>query len=111
MGKQAQKTAISPPEHLKLPTKRWFSSVVDEFDLAEHHIKLLTLACDAWDRAVSAREAIATHGLTFEDRFGAPHSRPEIAIERDSRIGFARLIRELGLDLAGDPETPRTPKG
>jgi hypothetical protein len=64
---------------------------------------LLTLAGEAWDRCEQARTLLATHGLTYADRFGQPRSRPEVAIERDSRIAFARLIRELSLDV----EPPR----
>jgi hypothetical protein len=66
----------------------------------------LTLA--AWDRAQWAREAIAKHGAVFTDRFGAPRSRPECAIERDARIAFARLVRELRLDV--EPDDPLLPK-
>jgi hypothetical protein len=73
----------------------------------DHHARLLTLAGEAWDRAVAAREAIGKHGITYEDRFGAPRARPEIAIERDSRIAFARLVRELKLDL--EPDAPGRP--
>jgi hypothetical protein len=62
-------------------------------------LRLLQLACEAWDRAEQARELLLQHGLTFVDRFGQPHARPEIAIERDSRIAFARLLRELNLDI------------
>jgi hypothetical protein len=52
----------------------------------------------------AAREAIATHGITYQDRFGAPRVRPEVAIERDARLAFARLIRALRLDVeAGAP--------
>ncbi len=46
-----------------------------------------------------ARVALAEHGLTFTDASGSPKTRPEVAIERDSRIAFARLIRELDLDV------------
>ena len=38
-------------------------------------------------------------GLTFEDPHGCPKTRPEVAIERDSRLAFARLVRELDLDV------------
>lgn len=94
------------PQHLQAKTREWWLSVVKEYDLEEHHVKLLTLAGEAWDRSQQAREALLEHGLTFNDRFGAPHARPEVAIERDSRTAFARLIREVGLDLF-EPEDSR----
>ena len=65
------------------------------------------LAAEAWDRCQGARLAIAEHGLTFLDRFDQPRVRPEVAIERDSRTAFCRTLRELGLDVAPPPETPR----
>ena len=98
-----------PPRHLKPATKRWFGHVTENYELEQHHIRLLTLAAQAWDRAEQAREALARRGLTFEDRFGAPHPRPEIAIERDSRIAFARLIREIDLDVTPPESVSRPP--
>jgi hypothetical protein len=56
-----------------------------------------------------AREALKQHGMTYLDRFGAPHARPEIAIERDCRIAFARLVRELALDVS-EPAEIRPPE-
>ena len=96
-----------PPGHLRAATRRWFAAVVADYDLDPHHVRLLTLAAEAWDRGQQAREVIDRDGMTFSDRFGQPKARPEIAIERDSRIGFARLIRELGLDVEPPPEAPR----
>ena len=90
-----------PPPHLRPETAAWWREVVKEFDLEPHHVRLLRLAAEAWDAGQAAREALAQHGSTFTDRFGQPRARPEIAIERDSRIGFARLLRELALDVAG----------
>ena len=98
-----------PPKHLKPATRRWFCAVLEHYTLEEHHVRLLTLAGEAWDRCEAAREAIAAHGLTYLDRFNTPKARPEVAIERDSRIAFARLIRELDLDVALPPETRRGP--
>jgi phage terminase small subunit len=83
--------------------------VLDEYELKQHHVRLLTLAGEAWDRGVQAREAIEEHGLTVEDRFGFPRPRPEIAVERDSRIGFSRLVRELDLDLERPTQGKRPP--
>jgi P27 family predicted phage terminase small subunit len=104
--------SISPPRHLRADTAAWFSSVTKDFELDSHHVRLLTKACEAWDRSEQAREAIAKHGMTYEDRFGAPRARPECAIERDSRLAFARLVRELGLDVAPPPDSrPPTLRG
>jgi P27 family predicted phage terminase small subunit len=94
------------PKHLQPATRRWFNDVVADFDLEPHDIRLLTLACEAWDRGQAAREIVDRDGMTFLDRFGQPKSRPEIAIERDSRIGFARLLRELALDIDGPDSRP-----
>jgi len=60
-------------------------------------------ACEAADRGTLAREALAEHGLTYLDRFGAPHARPEVAIARDATIAVARLCRELDLDADAVP--------
>ena len=92
--------AQKPPKHLRADTLRWFAEVTADYELESHHIRLLTKACESWDRSEQAREALNKYGLTFNDRFGAPHSRPEIAIERDSRLAFARLVREIGLDVS-----------
>ena len=94
-----------PPQHLKPATRRWWSSVVADYQLEPHHIRLLSLAGEAWDRCTEAREALVEHGLTFTDRFDCPKPRPECAIERDSRLAFARMIRELALDDSESPET------
>ena len=87
------------PAHLRPETRQWWTYVISNWALDEHHVRLLTLAAEAYDRAAEAREALAEHGLTYKDkRFDAPRLRPEVAVERDSRIAFARLVRELALD-------------
>lgn len=99
-----------PPKHLRPATRRWIDSVLSEFVLEEHHQRLLLLAAGAWDRAEQAREALAeAKSLTYTDRFGSPKPRPEVAIERDSKVVFARLLRELGLDVAAPGEASRPP--
>lgn len=97
------------PQHLAEATRLWWRSVVEAYELSQHHVRLLTLAGESWDRCEAARKAIGQHGLTFDDRFGAPHARPEVAIERDFRIAFARLLRELDLDIEPPTSSPRGP--
>lgn len=102
------KSAVEkPPKHLRAETSKWWCEVLSEFALDSHHIRLLTKACEAFDRSEQAREAISKHGMTYDDRFGSPRARPECAIERDSRLAFARLVREIGLDVS--PPTDSRP--
>ena len=98
---------ITAPSHLRKETKAWFLNVLQEFELEEHHVKLLTLAAESWDRATLAREAIAEHGLTYTDRFSSPRKRPEVSIAESATIAFARLTRELDLDV--DPPASARP--
>lgn len=102
-------TTTRAPAHLAKATRTWWRGVLDAYELEEHHVRLLTLAAEAWDRCEQARRAIDQHGLTYEDRFGAPRTRPEVAIERDSRLAFARLVRELDLDIDAPPASSRPP--
>jgi P27 family predicted phage terminase small subunit len=105
------KSPASPtaPKHLRAPTRRWWSSVQADYTLEPHHVRLLTMMAEAWDRCQEAREAIEEHGLVYTDRFGSPKPRPEVAVERDSRIAFARLLRELNLDVDA-PDESRIPR-
>jgi P27 family predicted phage terminase small subunit len=91
------------PPHLRPQMKRWWEAVTRQFILEPHHILLLTAACQAWDRMEEARESLAAHGLTFVDSHEVTRSRPEVQIERDARIQFARLVRELDLDTVAPP--------
>lgn len=94
------------PAHLSDEAKAWWGHVVSEFRLEQHHLKLLRLACEAWDSAQDARRALAEHGTIYVDRFGSPRARPEVAIERDARLAFARLVREMGFDVSNPDNRP-----
>jgi phage terminase small subunit len=95
---------VRAPEGLAPATAAWFRSVVRDYALEPHHIRLLTLACRAWDRAEEARAVLDVEGLTVKDRYGCSKTHPCIAIERDYRTQFARMVRELDLDT----EVPRS---
>jgi len=101
---------MNAPKHLSGPAKKWWRQVVKDFELESHHVKLLTLAAESWDRCEAARKVLEEKGLVYEDRFGQPKPRPEVAIERDSRLAFARMLRELRLDGDDAPDAPRPPK-
>ena len=100
---------VKAPNPLRAATRKWWNDIMATFELEPHQIRLLVLACESWGSYQQARESLRKNGLTFLNRAGNPASRPEVAIERDSRMAFCRVLRELGLDGAGSPETPRLP--
>ena len=124
MGKKAVKVAeavklpkialVPPPRanrapaHLSAGMRKWYASTEASYELDQHHRLLLQAAAEAWDRMADARAVLAKRGTTFDDRWGCPHPRPEIAIERDARVAFCRCLRELALDVSA-PDEPRPP--
>jgi len=98
-----------PPSHLSATARAWWSGVVRDYELDESSLKLLTEAATSWDRIQQARVLLETEGLVYRDRFGTPRRHPAVGIEVESRIAFARLLREL--DLEGTPlPDPRPPR-
>jgi P27 family predicted phage terminase small subunit len=95
---------VCAPEGLAPSTASWFRSVCKDYVLEPHHVRLLTMACRAWDRSEQARQMLDDEGLTTRDRYGTAKAHPAVAIERDCRTQFARLVRELDLDV----EAPRS---
>ena len=99
-----------PPDHLSDEAATWWHDVTRDYDLGPHHLHLLQAACEAWDRMQQARRALADHGgLTFADERGVIRAHPCVAMERDARVAFARLVRELDLDGGALVEAPRPP--
>jgi P27 family predicted phage terminase small subunit len=105
----APKATPKPPPHLKTATRKWWVEVVDAYELEPHHLKLLEAACRCWDRLTEASEALRKDGTYVPDRYGGVRAHPAVAVERDARIAFARLVRELDLEgeTAPDPRQPR----
>ena len=97
-------------DHLTEEAKELYDQTKKDYELENHHLKILKAACESMDRMNQAREILNEKGLTMQDRFGQEKSRPEVAIERDSRGQFAKLIRELGLDLEPPEEPGRPPR-
>ncbi len=94
---------VGPPEHLQPATAEWWEATCTAYVLEPHHVRLLTLAAEAWDRGQEARQILAADGITVTDRFDQVRPHPAVAIERDARLSFARLMRELDLDSEPAP--------
>ena len=97
------------PRHLSTPSRKWWESVVNTYALEPHHLRLLTHAAESWDRAQEARKMVDSEGIVVLDRFGQQKPHPAVAIERDSRLMFAKLLRELALDVDAPGEGARPP--
>jgi hypothetical protein len=98
-----------PPSELGPDGRKFFRKIVLAYELDSHHLELLALAGKCLDRIEAAREILDQEGVITRDRFGCPRPHPAGAIELQNKTIFARLIRELALDV-DIPETPRPPR-
>ena len=98
------------PEFLKSDTKRWFNEICKTYELQSHHLKLLVIACQAWDRLTEARESLKRDGLFTKDRYGTLKANPACKIENDSMTQFIKAVRELGFDIDRPADTHRPPR-
>ena len=59
----------------------------------------------SWDRAQEARERLQADGIVTADRYGQLRTHPCVNIERDAKRLYAKLVQQLGLDVA-EPDLP-----
>lgn len=97
------------PKYLSLASKKWVKQIQNDFILEQHHQKLLILCAESWDKFTDCQKILEKEGLTYKDRFGQPHARPEVKIMNDSKVIFCRCLRELNLDVE-PPDSPRPPQ-
>lgn len=91
--------SLKAPIHLSRAAKRWWRSIVENYDLEPHHIEILTAAAEALDRKDQARTLIAEEGIVISDGAGAPMMHPAVQVEDTAAVRMAHLIREIGLDV------------
>src|SRR3954452_18308787 len=111
--------ATRVPVHLRGPTRAWIRRVLDDYVLSETEFRVLILAGEAWDRGAEAREQVARDGAYIRDRYGSTKPHPALAVQRDARRDFAKLVAQLSLtqddvavacggEVVGVPQRPRT---
>ena len=98
---------VKVPQHLSAASGALFKGIVGDYHLEGWHIRLLTEALGSLDRAEQARTQLDTDGLTTTTRLGELKSHPLLLVERDARNTFARLMKQLGLDLEAPTERRR----
>jgi len=87
-------------------TAAWADYVLETWPLDGVERRLLRLAVDCWDTYRKAKAVLDAEGFTLPParRGGQPKQRPEVRIAERARTDFARLLAQLNLAHAGDPE-------
>ena len=97
-------------DHLSKSSRKFFLKIMNQFELEDHHLEILSKACECIDRINEARLRIDKDGPYFKDRFSQLKPHPALKTEEQNKVIFARLIRELGLDVEpGTGEVGRPP--
>ena len=89
------------PTGLQAAGKRLWSSVIDEYDLEEHEVALLTEAVRSVDLLTRLDAAVRRDGPLVDSPQGAK-AHPAAVEARQQRIALARLLAALRLP-AGEP--------
>jgi phage terminase small subunit len=87
--------------HLSPAARDWWLTTAQRWVLEDHHLRLLTLAAQAWDDAQEARAEIRRDGATVTMPSGAVRPHPAIRREHDARLTFGRLLAQLNLEDDG----------
>jgi len=79
--------------------------VLKEFVFIDtHDFRRLDLAAHCLDRIEQCREMIESEGVFIKDRFQRQKEHPAVKCERDQKVIFCRIIRELNLDIEAPKE-------
>ena len=100
---------MKAPKHLSKASKKFFKKTMESYELENHHIKLLILACESLDKIEHARKAIAKTALVYMDRFDRPKVNPAAKVEIDNKAIFIKLLKALELDIEPPGEIGRPP--
>jgi hypothetical protein len=89
--------APNAPSHLTEESRTLWAKLLDSFALEDHERDMLRVTLEARDRANQARDLLDADGLTYVNRFGDPHVRPEVKVEHDARRLYLAGMRQLSL--------------
>jgi P27 family predicted phage terminase small subunit len=98
------------PKGLSSEARRLWKATAETWVLDGPGLTLLEDACKSLDRRRAAEALVRKEGMTQTDRFGQIKAHPCMGIIRDEISSFVRLLKQLGLDVAGAAESSRPPE-
>ena len=95
-----EKNTQTAPKHLSKEAKEIFNGLAADYSIDDiAGLRILRVACEAFDRAQACRNTIDRDGLTVLDKFGQVKPHPLLSTERDNRAAFLAGLKALNLDL------------
>jgi phage terminase small subunit len=97
---------------LSSEAKKIFRALVGEYEIADvAGLRILLVACRAYDRAEGARRTINRDGLMITDKHGVRRPHPLLGNERDSRAAFLAGMKALNFSIEPLRDGPGRPPG
>ena len=90
------------PAHLTPETATWWRSVVTDYELEPHHVRLLTATCEAWDRLQQARETIDRDGLTVRTGDGGLKILSDACSRSMGSMGRSKSVVDIDIAQASE---------
>jgi phage terminase small subunit len=87
-----------PPTGLSKKSVAFFKTFIDDYEVEDSHVEVLTRVCESMDRADQAAAGLKKHGsLMTKDRFGRERAHPLVQVERQARAAIIDGIKALGV--------------
>ena len=100
------------PSHLSKEAGEIFRDLCADYRINDTAgLKILRVACEAFERAQGARIIIDRDGMTVKDKFEQTKPHPLLPIERDSRAAFLSGLKALNLDITPPRDQTGRPRG
>jgi P27 family predicted phage terminase small subunit len=105
-------TTVMPPRKLGKHGRSLWDAVMVEYGITDRGgIEILAQACEQLDEIESLAEEVNRDGRVIRSRNGPPKAHPAIRDIRQGRAVFAKLLKELGLNLESVKPMGRPPQG
>ena len=102
--REASDAPPEPPADVGAAALAWWRSIVSEWRLAPDELAILGEATRALDRVEQARAAMKRDGTFVPSLHGdGERLHPGYVLERDQRLAFGRLVKQLNLPHAQAP--------